>query len=172
MCGAPIILPSADDRVEAKMPALINMADQAICFITRLLVTNSDCGRTDANTTASFIGGTYSSAYYYYDDVKIIALCTNVPVKTVACAAPWNFDPAPLAVDRCSGSKKEISSLHSITSVARKRISFGILMPIALAALRLTTRAKIAACSIGRSPGLAPFRIRSTNEAARLKSSA
>lgn len=71
---------------------------------------------TDANTTAAFMGGTYNLGYYYYDDVKVIALCTNVPVKTVACGAPWNFDPAPLAVDRCAGSNVTVTLAGTVTN--------------------------------------------------------
>lgn len=72
--------------------------------------------RTDANTTAQSIGGIFNSGYYYFDDVKVIALCTNTPVKTVACAAPWNFDPAPLAVDLCIGSNVTVTLASTITN--------------------------------------------------------
>ncbi len=71
---------------------------------------------TDANTTAQSIGGTYNSGYYYFDDVKVIALCTNTPVKTVACAAPWNFDPAPLSVDLCAGSNVTVTLASTVTN--------------------------------------------------------
>ncbi|MCU0770800.1 MAG: HYR domain-containing protein [Verrucomicrobia bacterium] len=71
---------------------------------------------TDASTTASFLGGSINSAYYYYDDVRVIALCTNVPVKTVACGEPWEFDPAPLAVDRCAGSNVTVTLAGTITN--------------------------------------------------------
>ena len=72
--------------------------------------------RTDANTTAQFVGGSYNYGYYYYDDVKVIALCTNVPFKEVACNAPWTFDPAPLAVDRCSGSNVTVTLAGTVTN--------------------------------------------------------
>ena len=52
--------------------------------------------------------------------------------------------------------------VHSITSVARIRMEGGIVMPRCLAVFRLSTRSKVVGCSIGRSPGLAPLRIRST----------
>lgn len=72
--------------------------------------------RTDANTTAQFIGGTFNSGYYYYDDVRLVALCTNVPVKTVACAAPWDFDPAPPGVDFCAGSNVTVTLAGTVTN--------------------------------------------------------
>lgn len=72
--------------------------------------------RTDANTTGQLIGGGLNSGYYYYDDVKVTALCTNVPIKTVACAAPWSFDPAPLGVDACSGSNVTVTLASTVTN--------------------------------------------------------
>jgi hypothetical protein len=51
---------------------------------------------------------------------------------------------------------------HRITSSARSRIDSGIAMPSAFAVLRLTTSSYCVGCSIGRSAGLAPFRILST----------
>src|SRR5712691_390900 len=43
----------------------------------------------------------------------------------------------------------------------------GIVRPRALAVLRLITSSNLVGCATGRSPGLAPFRILSTNPAAR-----
>src|SRR5262245_42214955 len=54
-----------------------------------------------------------------------------------------------------------------ITSVACARIDGGIVTPRIRAVFRLTTRSNFVGCSIGRSPGLAPFRILSTWVAAR-----
>ena len=51
---------------------------------------------------------------------------------------------------------------HSITSSARSRSDDGITRPSALAVFRLIISSNFAGCSIARSPGLAPFRIRST----------
>src|SRR5687767_10831660 len=48
---------------------------------------------------------------------------------------------------------------HSITLSARTRSSGGIVTPRVRAVRRLTDSSKRAACSIGRSPGWAPFRI-------------
>ena len=51
---------------------------------------------------------------------------------------------------------------HWITSSARSRSDDGITRPSALAVFRLIISSSFAGCSIARSPGLAPFRIRST----------
>src|SRR5262245_5259872 len=48
---------------------------------------------------------------------------------------------------------------HSITWSARASSDGGIVRPRALAVLRLMIRSYFVGCSIGRSPGLAPFRI-------------
>jgi hypothetical protein len=49
-----------------------------------------------------------------------------------------------------------------ITSVAWNRSVGGIVRPRAWAVLRLMTSSNFIGCSMGRSPGLAPFRMRST----------
>jgi hypothetical protein len=64
---------------------------------------------------------------------------------------------APLKWDR----------FYSITSSARARTFGGISRPSVLAVLRLMTSSKRVGCSIGRSPGLEPFKILSTYDAAR-----
>ncbi len=51
---------------------------------------------------------------------------------------------------------------HWITSSARCSSDGGIVSPSAFAVLRLITKSNLVACSKGRSPGLAPFRILST----------
>jgi len=48
---------------------------------------------------------------------------------------------------------------HRITSSALTRIDCGIVMPRAFAVFRLTTTSNLVGCSIGRLPGLAPFKI-------------
>ena len=71
--------------------------------------------RSDANTTAQLGIGTYSnSAYYYFDDVSVTAVCwpTN---KSVACGAPLNFDP-PVGIDNCSGTNVTITVAGTITN--------------------------------------------------------
>ena len=72
----------------------------------------------DASTTAQFMGNApiNNSSYYYFDDVKVIALCSNVPVKVVPCGVPWSFDPAPIAVDRCSGSNVTVTLASTVTN--------------------------------------------------------
>src|SRR4051812_39038961 len=61
----------------------------------------------------------------------------------------------------------ETAPPHLITSSVRRRIDSGIVMLSALVVLRLTTSSNLVGCSIGRSPGLAPFSILSTNRADR-----
>src|SRR5215469_2273004 len=56
---------------------------------------------------------------------------------------------------------------HWITSSARVSSDGGIVRPRALAVLRLITSSNFVGCSTGRSAGLAPFSILSTNVAAR-----
>src|SRR6516164_7734797 len=51
---------------------------------------------------------------------------------------------------------------HSITSSALASSAFGISSPMACAVFRLMTRPNETGCSIGSSPGLAPFKILST----------
>src|SRR5262249_46188716 len=63
---------------------------------------------------------------------------------------------------RAAEQRDERAALHSITSSARSRIAVGSSSPIALAVLRLTTNSNFVACSIGKSPAFAPFRILAT----------
>src|SRR5688572_15341764 len=63
------------------------------------------------------------------------------------------------------------SVYHSMTWSARSRNDGGIVRPSALGVLRLMTNSNFVGCSIGRSAGLAPFRILSTYVAARRKRS-
>jgi hypothetical protein len=48
---------------------------------------------------------------------------------------------------------------HSIVSSARSRSEVGIVMPSALAVLRLITNSNLVGCITGRSAGLSPLRI-------------
>ena len=50
--------------------------------------------------------------------------------------------------------------IYSITSSTRARIKGGIASPSASAVLRLTTSSNLVGCSIGRSAGLVPLRMR------------
>src|SRR5205814_1708322 len=56
---------------------------------------------------------------------------------------------------------------HRITSSALTSIACGIVMPSAMAALRLITSSNFVGCSMGRSPGFAPLSILSTYSATR-----
>jgi hypothetical protein len=55
--------------------------------------------------------------------------------------------------------KAEVRVYYSITSSASASKVGGTTMPSALAVLRLSTKANLLACTMGRSPGLAPFKI-------------
>src|SRR5262245_22166586 len=54
---------------------------------------------------------------------------------------------------------KGAASTHSITSSARAKMDGGTSIPIALAALRLTTNWNFVGCSTGKSAGFAPLKI-------------
>jgi len=63
---------------------------------------------------------------------------------------------------RAAEQRYERASLHSIVSSARSRIPVGIVMPSALAALRLTTISNVVDCCTGSSASLAPLRMCAT----------
>src|SRR5215467_7011051 len=60
------------------------------------------------------------------------------------------------------GADERAARDHSMTLLARWRMDGGSLMLRASAVLRLTTSSSSVGSWMGRSPGLAPFRIRST----------
>src|SRR6516165_4831160 len=63
----------------------------------------------------------------------------------------------------CAAEQRyELASLHSSTSSARVISDGGRSRPSALAVLRLIVSSILVGNSIGKSPGLAPLRIRST----------
>jgi hypothetical protein len=68
---------------------------------------------------------------------------------------------------RAAEQRYELAAFHSMTSSARNRTDCGTAIPSVLAVLRLIARTNFVGCSIGMSPGLAPFRILSTKLAAR-----
>src|SRR5262245_14790047 len=61
--------------------------------------------------------------------------------------------------------------LYSITSSARASSDGGISRPMAFAVLRLIVSSNFVGCSIGRSAGLAPCKIRLAYQAPRLNKS-
>src|SRR5262249_6234280 len=63
---------------------------------------------------------------------------------------------------RAAEERDELAPPHSITSSARPANGSGTVSPRALATLRLMTRVYLSARWIGKSPGFAPLRIRST----------
>src|SRR5690348_11334847 len=76
--------------------------------------------------------------------------------------------PARSAADK----RDELAPPHSITSSARASIAGGIVRLSVFAILRLMTNSNLVGCSTGKSLGLAPCKILSTNSAARRNKSA
>src|SRR5262245_43462557 len=60
---------------------------------------------------------------------------------------------------RAAEQRDELAPLHSITSSASESRLSEILIPSALAVLRLITVSNLVGCSTGRSAGFAPLRI-------------
>ena len=75
--------------------------------------------------------------------------CSTEMSQCRHCKRPFGVQP----MTRCSiGCPKCRGSSHLITSSARNRIDSGMVMPRALAVLRLTTSSNLVGCSIGKSP--------------------
>src|SRR5262249_7292861 len=72
---------------------------------------------------------------------------------------------------RRTAEHDELAAFHSITSSAMVSSVGGTVRPSALAVLRLTVSSNFVGCSIGRSAGRIPCKIRSTYQAPRLNSS-
>jgi transcriptional regulator with XRE-family HTH domain len=70
--------------------------------------------------------------------------------------------PTPLDALRTRRAPLCATHAHWMTSVAWASTWWGIVRPRAWAVLRLMTNSKRIGCSMGRSAGLAPLRIRST----------
>src|SRR5215471_2082616 len=75
------------------------------------------------------------------------------------------------SVSRCLSYRSERDRPHRITSSARCITEVGIFMPKALAVRMLITNSNFIGRWIGKSPGLAPFRILSTYTAERRRKS-
>src|SRR5215475_9435751 len=73
---------------------------------------------------------------------------SEIPQKAVSALPP--------KADMCG------ALAYSITSSAAKRMPVGMVKPSAFAGLGLTTNSNFVGCSIGKSAGFAPFRIRAT----------
>src|SRR5829696_33167 len=58
---------------------------------------------------------------------------------------------------RSTNEPNKLPSFHSITSSARARREGGMVRPMALAVLRLTTSSNLVGCCTGSSPGFSPF---------------
>ena len=103
------------------------------------------------------------------------------PIRTMAPPTATSFPcppngpverPAkPVRSNRLLGDGKHhdrsCGAHHSTTLSARSSSLDGILRPSAFAVFRLMTSANLVGCSTGKSPGFAPFKILSTNTAAR-----
>src|SRR5262249_44292837 len=61
---------------------------------------------------------------------------------------------------RAAEQHDELTPIHSMTSSASNRNDSGITRPSAFAVLRLTRKAKLVGCTIGRLAGFSPRRIR------------
>src|SRR5215475_6900609 len=68
---------------------------------------------------------------------------------------------------RAAEQRDELAALHSITSSARASSVGGTVRPNTLAAVKLITSSNLVGNSIGRSLGLAPFKILLTKAAVR-----
>jgi hypothetical protein len=91
-------------------------------------------------------------------------------VCRVRYGADFGLDPdiAPLpGWARKRHRHRSKMSRYSITLSARASSMGGTVRPSALAVLRLRTSSNLVGCSTGKSAGLAPFNILSTNVAAR-----
>ena len=75
---------------------------------------------------------------------------------------PGGVLPPCLVLRACLEKDRGYLAPHSITSSARASSEGGTPRPSAFAVLRLMTSSNLVGCSIGRSAGLAPFRILST----------
>src|SRR5215831_7099195 len=89
---------------------------------------------------------------------------SRTPRYQVAATSPGRRQREGSPFSCCEG--EPLAHDHSITWSARPSTDGGIVSPNALAVLRLTANSSLAGCSIGRSPGLAPFKILSTKVAA------
>jgi hypothetical protein len=92
-------------------------------------------------------------------------LIVDGPSSTRCCLSRFREADSRTAQKRTLVLADATVLTHRITSSALSRIDCGMVMPSALAVLILTSRSNFVGCSIGRSPGLAPFSILSTNTA-------
>jgi hypothetical protein len=88
------------------------------------------------------------------------------PARRLRLGGKRHGEEAQSAGDECS------SVHYSMTSSARASTAGGMVIPSALAVFRLITSSNFVGCSTGRSAGLAPLRILSTNAAERRTKSA
>jgi hypothetical protein len=96
--------------------------------------------------------------------LRALQVCRRRPTLGVAAASTAGIRKPSQVRTHALAAK---CSFYSITSSARSRIDCGIVSSSSRAALRLTTSSNFVGCSIGKSAGLAPFRILSTVRTAR-----
>jgi hypothetical protein len=77
-------------------------------------------------------------------------------LEGVGCSRLFGKAPRHVRLPHCT------PNAYWITSSASRSREGGIVIPSALAVLRLRTSSNFVGCSTGRSAGLAPFRILST----------
>src|SRR5262245_16357374 len=90
-----------------------------------------------------------------------MSLLSSLAVVDFACLARG------LSGRRAAEKLDELAAPHSIALSARTKNVSEIARSSVLAVLRLTMSSNFVGCSIGRSAGLAPLRMRSTKYAAR-----
>ena len=103
------------------------------------------------------------------DDVEIRGSCASACTLIMAhipkdrlCFGLSGREPQRIAVSILQGRREGRCVAHSITSSARASNVGGTSKPIALAVFRLITSSNLVGACTGRSPALAPLRMRST----------
>ena len=87
-----------------------------------------------------------------------IAASLTIPTSEAQARGGWGI-AAGLIGGAVAASSSTNSEAYSITSSARASSVAGTVSPSAFAVFRLMTSSNLVGCSIGRSAGLAPFRI-------------
>src|SRR5262249_20975014 len=153
------------DRGEYRDPAL----DQLVCQCRQLFVLAACPAVLDRNRPA--LGKAYLAEALVkgrHDEIRVgprkAAEQAEQPddrnVQTLRACHERPRDPDTAC------QRDELTAPHSITSSARSRNASGIARPSALTAVRLMTSSNFVGCCTGRSAGLVPLRILSTNSAA------
>jgi len=114
-----IVNPSTNIITDTNNWTLIQGVYTAIGGESHLILGNF---RDDPATTAVPASGPFINyAYYYFDDVSVVALCTPPTNKTVQCGAAWTFDE-PLPFDNCSGGNVTVAVITTTNNVCPQTI--------------------------------------------------